>query len=186
MEWEYFIGENCPSLICILLILKCLAYSSICKQKNDGVFVQCEYEYSNNLSYPRIIDCCLHYPNMCIWTWWTNLFHCLQISITDTLFLWSEPIQIQIPYTFSTDQTSSMNKKKLFMKYLRKTGFEYRWKLSGLPSIIFLAHNLLRIMKTTQDITLHQTCIQNFQKIHIALQKCGTHIDLANQGMRTH
>lgn len=114
MKWRYFIGENCLSLICTSLILKCLAYSSICKQKNDGFFVKCEYEYSSNLSYLRIIDCCLHYPNMCIWTWWTNLFHCLQISVTDTLFLWSESIKIQIPYTFSTDQTSSMNKKKSF------------------------------------------------------------------------
>lgn len=41
-------------------------------------------------------------------------------------------------------------------------------------------------MKIIQDIILHQTCIHNFQKIHIALLKCGTHIDLANQGMQTH
>lgn len=41
-------------------------------------------------------------------------------------------------------------------------------------------------MKIIQDIILHQTCIHNIEKIYIALLKCGTHIDLANQGMQTH
>lgn len=27
MEWKYFIGENCLTLICTSLILKCFAYS---------------------------------------------------------------------------------------------------------------------------------------------------------------
>lgn len=80
-----------------------------------------------------------------------------------------------------------MNRKKPLMKNSEKTGFEYRSKnYHYFPAIIFLGYNLLRIVNIIQDIVLHQTCIHHFWEKHVALLKCGTHIDLANQRMRAH
>jgi len=118
--WKNLIAEKCLTLISTFANPQMSRLELNLQAKERRVFIKCVYEYSNNLSYLRIIDCCLHYPNMCIWTWWTNLFHCLQISVTDTLFLWTESIKIQIAYTFFTDQTSSMDRKKAFLEILEE------------------------------------------------------------------